>query len=411
MNTYTTDHSPLTGNRSGRQGQDAGGVNVQAGGIGIGANAGTLTGMGEKTGNAMGSGAGYVQQGGQSAMDGVSKGANAGKNGASAMGNAAYTGAQSGMTHMQGAGSIGSGYIPLADGSNPFGGDFANVMKLDEAKNIFNANFNQYLTMDFDKFASIIPIDYYGPVTKLLLNFFLFLPGFCTFYTIKMFHDSVFTMIFLSIFVFGMLTFLHYQMIDEKIWYFIALKNFSVDYKARIKSAVIIGLGAGVTLAGALILYFTFVKFGPTEIALQMPYMDNYYDLLYWVFFTIFFVGVLPVCEVLFFVVFQANVWFRASAQIKIAAFYAFYHFGWLCEVVGNWWSILALTAISFVVCLFLIKLMGREDIFKCITVRVGLSLAVWSLLVYLYFQTPKGKTAIPATFHRGSPNNIFMKQ
>lgn len=338
---------------------------------------------------------------GQSALGGA-------KEGTSYMGNAAGAGAN----NVKNAGT--TGYTALSDGAvsaNPFDMDTSNIMKLDEAKGLFNAGFNQYLTLDFESFMNIIPVDYYGAITKLLLNFFLFLPGFFSFYTIKMFHDSIFTMVFLSIFIFVGLTFIHYQMIDEKIWYFIALKNFNHDFKARIKLAIVVGISSGITLAILLVLYFTFIPFGPTEIAMQMPYMHNYYDLLYWAVFTVFFVGVLPVCEVLFFVIFQANVWFRASAQVKIAGFYAFYHFGWLCEVVGNWWSILALTALSFFVCLFLIKLMGREDVFKCITVRVGLSLAVWVLLVYLYFQAPKGKTKLPSVaFLRGSPNNMFMK-
>lgn len=369
----------------------------------------------EVAGNSIGIGAGTMGTPGYGSVSGYGQDAmNQAKDGTSYVGNAAGAGAnqiKSGGTN---------GYRALGDGitnagaittTNPFDMDTSNIMKLDEAKGLFNAQFNEYLSLDFEAFMNIIPVDYYGPITKLLLNFFLFLPGFFSFYTIKMFHDSIFTMISLSIFIFVGLTFIHYQIIDEKIWYFIALKNFNHDFKARIKTAVIVGAGSGVTLAAILILYFTFIPFGPTEIAMQMPYMQNYYDLLYWAVFTVFFVGVLPVCEVLFFVIFQANVWFRASAQIKIAAFYAFYHFGWLCEVVGNWYSIVVLTALSFVVCIWLIKLMGRDDVFKCITIRVGLSLAVWALLVYLYFQAPQGKTKLPSVaFLRGSPNNIFMK-
>lgn len=374
------------GNRSGRGSNkdDKNIAQVEVAGTGVGVGSPNYT-------NASGYGQGAIN----TAKDGTSYMANTGS---------------AGVNQARDAGS--AGYTALSDGSpNPFDMDTSNIMKLDDAKGLFNAQFDQYLTLGFDQFMNIIPVDYYGPITKLLLNFFLFLPGFVTFYTIKMFHDSIFTMVFLSIFIFAGLTFIHYKMIDEKIWYFIALKNFNHDFKARIKKAVIVGIGSGVTLAVVLILYFTFVPFGPKEIALQMPYKENYYDLLYWVFFTVFFVGVLPVCEVLFFVIFQANVWFKASAQIKIAAFYAFYHFGWIVEVVGNWWSILALTAISFVVCLFLIKLMGREDVFKCITIRVGFGLAVWALLVYLYFQAPKGKTKLPSSeFLRGSANNIFMK-
>lgn len=384
----------FSGNGS-QSGKNVANVEVAGNNVGVGASTMGTPGYGSVSG--------YGQ-------DAVSKA----KDGTSYAGNAAGAGAN----QIKGAGT--NGYTALNDGitsagavttTNPFDMDTSNIMKLDEAKGLFNAQFNEYLNLDFEAFMNIIPVDYYGPITKLLLNFFLFLPGFFTFYTIKMFHDSIFTMVSLSIFIFVGLTFIHYQMIDEKIWYFIALKNFNHDFKARIKTAVIVGVGSGVALAVILILYFTFIPFGPTEIALQMPYMQNYYDLLYWVVFTVFFVGVLPVCEVLFFVIFQANVWFRASAQIKIAAFYALYHFGWLCEVVGNWYSILALTALSFILCILLIKLMGREDVFKCITIRVGLGLAVWALLVYLYFQAPKGKTKLPSVaFIRGSPNNIFMK-
>ena len=68
-----------------------------------------------------------------------------------------------------------------------------------------------------------------------------------------------------------------------------------------------------------------------------MPYFNNYYDLLYWTIFTVFFVGVVPVTEVLFFFIFQGNVWFTKSAKLQILILYALYHFGWICEVVGNW--------------------------------------------------------------------------
>lgn len=386
MNPFNKDNMPITGNRSNKDSQPHV-ASVNIGGHEMGVSKPSTNGFAQGGMNA----AQYVG-------DGAGKGMTHMKDGTT-----------TGLHHMKDGAA--SGYTALADApSSGLGMDTSFVMKLDEAKNMFNAEFNSYLTLDFSKFMDIIPVDFYGPITKMLLNFFLFLPGFFSFYTIKMFHDSIFTIIFLSIFIFAGLTFVHYNSMDEKIWYFIALKNFNLDYKARIKSAVILGVSVGIALGTVLILYFTFVPFGPNVIALQMPYKQNYYDLLYWVVFSVFFLTALPVTEVLFFVIFQSNVWFRASAQIKIASFYAFYHFGWLCEVVGNWWAIGTLTALSFFVCLFLIKLMGREDVFKCITVRVGINVGVWALLVYLYFQTPKGKTAIPHTFLRGSENNLFMK-
>ena len=294
--------------------------------------------------------------------------------------------------------------------TNPFDADFSKIVNMDDAKNLFNVDFNKYLTIDFEQFTSIIPVDYYGALTKFLLEFFLFLPGFFTFYSIKMFHDSIFTILCLCMFVFASLTFVHFKMIDEKIWYFIAIKNISIDIKDRVWSAIYLGVGTGVSVGGALILYFTYVDFGPSTIVLQMPYKENYYDLVYWAIFSVLFLVVLPLCEVLFFVIFQANVWYRTSSHVKIASFYAFYQFAWLCEVVGNWWSVLALTLASFGVLMLLIKLNSREDVFKCILVRIGLGFAVWALLVYLYIQTPKGKTKIPLVFVRGSQNNIFMR-
>ena len=141
-----------------------------------------------------------------------------------------------------------------------------------------------------------------------------------------------------------------------------------------------------------------------------MPYFKNYYDLLYWTIFTVFFVGVVPVTEVLFFFIFQGNVWFTKSAKLQILILYALYHFGWICEVVGNWYSIIVLTLVAFAVGLFLVSLLEHEDVFRCIFYRVGISLGVWMLLVALWFLSPDNKMALPTQyFSRGSPNNMFM--
>lgn len=314
-----------------------------------------------------------------------------------------------------GAGYAQTGFEAARNGANSAAGhmkDMASIGGLDEARNFFNADFNNYLAMGFDSFGSIIPIDYYGSVTKLLLRFFLLLPFFFCFYTLKMFHDSIYTMVVLSVFVFAMLTYIHYKLIDEKIWLFIALKNFNHDYKKRMNAAMVAGLAIGVALGVALILYFKYVAFGPTEIVLQMPYFANYFDLLYWTIFTIFFVVVVPVTEVLFFFIFQGSVWFTKAAKFQILIFYTLYHFGWICEVVGNWYSIAVITVLAFGLGLLLTSLLQNEDVFKCIFYRVGVSLGVWMLLVALWWANGDKKWALPTQrFARGSANNMFMRK
>ena len=146
--------------------------------------------------------------------------------------------------------------------------DLGSITGIDDARNFFNADFNNYLAIGFESFGSIIPIDYYGATTKLLLRFFLLLPFFFTFYTLKMFHDSIYTMVVLSVFVFALLTFIHYKLIDDKIWMFIAVKNFNHDYKKRMNKAIVAGLALGVVIGLFLILYFKYVPFGPKEIVL-----------------------------------------------------------------------------------------------------------------------------------------------
>ena len=83
-----------------------------------------------------------------------------------------------------------------------------------------------------------------------------------------MFHDSIYTMVVLSVFVFALLTFIHYKLIDDKIWMFIAVKNFNHDYKKRMKKAIVAGLALVVVIGLVLILYFKYVPFGPKEIVL-----------------------------------------------------------------------------------------------------------------------------------------------
>jgi len=377
MNTFSTDKAPFLekGSQKGAQGtvftqgveMTQHGASATAGAIGTGASAGYNT---------------------------AASGANLAKDGAVAGYNSSANVVKAGY-------EAGAGYAM----------DAAKVTKMDEAVALMSGQFTNYMSMGFEQFGNIIPIDYYGPVEKLLINFFLFLPAFFSFYTIKMFHDSIYTMVVLSIFLFIGMTFLHYKMIDQKIWYFIALKNFHTDYKAKLNAAVAAGAGLAIGLAVVLILYFSFVPFGPKAINLQMPYWGNWWDVLYWAFFTLFFVGILPVAESVFYFVFQNNVWFSAGAKFKIAFAYSLYHFGWICEVIDNWWAILVLTILAFLVCVICLGASGRENIFKGITYRVGFGFAVWALLLYLYFYHGSKKLAIPTQFLKGSPNNIFMKK
>lgn len=355
-------------------------------------------------------------QGLEMTTDGAKAGYNASAAGANAAGNTTAgthikDGANTGATYIKDAGV--SGYNAASSAGQVGAGyamDAAKVMKLDEAKAMMNPEFTKYMTMDYDKFMDIIPIDYYGPVEKLLLTFFLYLPAFFSFYTLKMFHDSIYTMVVAS-FIFIGLTFFHFRMMDEKVWYFIALKNFTHDYKQKLNAAIFAGLGAGVALAVILILWFSYIPFGPKAIYLQMPYFQNWWDVVYWAFFTLFFIGILPAAESVFYFVFQNNIWFKSSAKINIALAFALFHFGWICEVIDNWWAIIILTVIAFVVGLVCLSVSGRDNIFRGITLRVGFSVSVYALLLWLYFMHPRGKLATPAIFLRGSGNNMFMKK
>lgn len=385
MNTYPTDSNPFLDKKDKPASNKGKGIELTVDSHKVGVNANT---------DPLSTGTGFIK-------DGASSGYNAAKDAGAAGYHSAQQGAAAGYSYAAAGAELGAGYAM----------DAAKVAKLDDAKAFMNPEFTNYLSMDYTKFMDIIPIDYYGPVEKLLLSFFLYLPAFFCFYTLKMFHDSIYTMVILSVFVFVGLTFFHYKMMDEKLWYFIALKNFTTEYKEKIKAAVIQGLGAGVGLALILILWFTFIPWGPKAIYLQMPYFQNWWDVVYWAFFTVFFLAVLPAAESVFYFVFQNNVWFKASAKINISIAYALYHFGWICEVVDNWWAIIILTILAFVVGILCLSLSTRENIFRGITFRVGLGLAVYALLIWLYFMHPKGKVVIPGIFLRGSANNMFMKK
>lgn len=396
MNMNPMDKQPLLG------GPDKL-VNVNPNAIPTGAVTGAATnvpGASQAGGYAQQAGSGAVgagTQGAKYAQQGTELTTTTAVGGAQAGAGAVKTGAQAGSQAAQ----TGAGYAQNAD--------YSKISNLADAKAAFEGAFNDYLKLDLQAFMEVAPIDYYGPTDKVLLWFFLLVPGFFTFYSLRMYHDAIYTMFGLAIFIFGLQTYIHFKLVDEKIWYFIALKNFDHDIQDKVKAAVVAGLSFGGVLAAGLIAYFHFVKFGPTAIVLPIPAIENnYWYFLYWFVFSILFIVLIPVTEALFFFVFQANIWLKNKHQAMIAVFYTLYHFGWIVECVSNWWAIGALTGASYALYLFLWGIMGRENVFKAIFMRIGLNFGVWGLLVYLHFYHTK--TALPGTFVDRNPLNTLFK-
>ena len=182
------------------------------------------------------------------------------------------------------------------------------------------------------------------------------------------------------------------------------------EYKEKIKPALILGLINGAGLGLTLILWSKFVPWAPTGITLQMPYFwSAWKDYLYWAFFIILWVLVLPAAEVAFFFMCQANVWTNTLSDFLIAGCYALMNFTWLIFVIEGWLAVGLLTAATFAIGYGLIKRRDVKGGIETMGIRVGIALGILALLIFLNISYPNVKR--PVFYFRGHASNAWRER
>lgn len=262
--------------------------------------------------------------------------------------------------------------------------------------------------MDYDPKA-LLEYNRHSKGTMTILFAMMLWPSLVTGLGYLLHHDHILVMIEQILIGYLLPCWIIHQFIDKSMWVQATYKDMEGNRKKRIINMYVLGGFIGGILAAIFIIWSKFVPFGPAAIILQMPYYATAWrEIFYWAGFIVLWVFLLPPAEVLFFFMFQRTAWTNKGTDFLICGCYMLMNFWWILFVIGNIWSILTLTGLSFGVGFLLIYSTEKKSGSQAVGLRMGFAIGVVGLLIFLNFVHPSVER--PYLYARGHSGNIFRQ-